>query len=327
MLFQETSYPRGRWQHREARAMTPRRVVSLLPSATEIVCCLGASSELVGISHECDFPEKIRDRPVLTSSTIDPSGSSQEIDHAVRQVLRGALSVYSVDYQKLAELAPDVILTQDLCEVCAVSLDDVRAAVARLAQRESVEIVSLRPTRLAHVLSDIEQVAATLDRSSAGVRVVGQLQERIETIRLRASGFDQRPRVATLEWLDPIMLGGTWMPELIELAGGKAIGAGPGEPAPTVTLSELSELDPDIVLVKPCGFTLERTLQERELIERLRPALRPETQIYLTDGNAFFNRPGPRLVESLEVMAACLFPETFTEFAARHRQVILAAPQ
>jgi iron complex transport system substrate-binding protein len=304
--------------------MNARRIVSLLPSATEIVCILGASDDLVGISHECDFPAQIRDRPVLTSSTIDPHGSSREIDAAVRQVLTQALSVYSVDYQKLGELAPDLILTQDLCEVCAVSLDDVRAAVARLAHRESIQIVSLRPTRLAHVLADIQQVAEALDRQSAGQRVVGQFQERIDAIRARASQTDRKPRVATLEWLDPIMLGGTWMPELIDLAGGIAVGAQPGEPAPTLSPSELSALDPDVVLIKPCGFDLQRSLQEKELIERhIRPALRSGARLYLTDGNAFFNRPGPRLVESLEIMAACLFPLGFADFAERHREAIL----
>ncbi|MBN9415251.1 MAG: ABC transporter substrate-binding protein [Candidatus Eremiobacteraeota bacterium] len=300
------------------------KIVSLLPSATEIVCALGAADQLVGISHECDFPETIRDRPILTSSRLDPHGSSREIDSAVRQVLNGALSVYSVDYELIGELAPDLILTQDLCEVCAVSLDDVHAAVARLAHRENIRIVSLKPTRLGHVLDDVLRIADALGIESAGQIVRSQLQARIDAIRRRASRTDSRPRVATLEWLDPIMLGGTWMPELIELAGGIPIGARAGDPAPTITPEELEATQPDIVLVKPCGFSIERTLQERELIDRhIRPVLGSKARLYVTDGNAYFNRPGPRLVESLEIMAACLHPQDFADLARVHHQVIL----
>lgn len=300
------------------------RVVSLLPSATEILCALGASQCLVGISHECDFPEGIRNRPVLTSSRIDPRSSSGEIDSAVRQVLNGALSVYALDSEGLAELRPDVILTQDLCEVCAVSLDDVRAAVARLAGSESIDIVSLRPTRLAHVLENVQQVAAAIGCKTEGETLANELRQRIEAIRRRSSQVMERPRVATLEWLDPLMLGGTWMPELIELAGGTPVGAVAGQAAPSLSLEDLRALNPDVVVVKPCGFSLERTLQERELLDQLvLPALRSDAKVYLTDGNAYFNRPGPRLVESLEIMAACVHPQHFAELGERHRQVIV----
>lgn len=301
------------------------RIVSLLPSATEIVCALGAADELIGISHECDFPAAIRDRPVLTRSTIDSHASSRAIDTAVRAVIASALSVYTVDSDRLAQLAPDVIVTQDLCEVCAVSLDDVRAAVARLAQRDSVDIVSLRPTRLAHVLGDIERVAAGIGRIAEADRVRGELQQRIDDIRRRAAQLP-RPRVISLEWMDPLMLGGTWMPELIELAGGIAVGAEAGAPAPTITPDQLAGLAPDVVVVKPCGFSLPRALAERPLIERgvIGPLARRgrRARIYVTDGNAYFNRPGPRLVESLEIMAACAHPEQFADFAAAHASVI-----
>lgn len=287
------------------------RIVSLLPSATEIVCAVGAEAELVGISHECDFPPGIRDRRVLTSSRIDPHGSSRAIDAAVRDVIEGALSIYAVDDRALAELAPDVIVTQDLCEVCAVSLDDVRAAVARLAHRADIRIVSLSPTRLAHVLDDVVRVADALGRDGAPVRAA--LESRIHAIAARAP--THRPRVVSLEWIDPIMLGGTWMPELIELAGGDAVGAIAGAPAPTVT--DLGELRPDVIVVKPCGFSLERALAERDVIDRaIRSA--PDARVYVTDGNQFFNRPGPRLVESLEIMAACIHPEQFADFATKH---------
>jgi iron complex transport system substrate-binding protein len=295
------------------------RVISLLPSATEIVCVLGAETNLVGISHECDFPAEIRDRPVLTRSKIDASQSSRAIDGAVRHVLRDALSVYEVDEELLVSLSPDVIVTQDLCEVCAVSVDDIKAAIARLAERTSVELVSLRPTCLADVLSDIERVAVALDRGPQGQRVRAELAGRVDAIRKRAAQTPDRPRVVTIEWLDPLMLGGTWMPELIELAGGHAAGVEPGQPAPTITPEVLAALDPDVVLIKPCGFSLERSLLERDVIERnVLAHAGAKARVFLTDGNAFFNRPGPRLVESLEILAACVHPTEFPEFAREH---------
>jgi iron complex transport system substrate-binding protein len=300
------------------------RIVSLLPSASEIVCSLGAADDLVGISHECDFPSSLCGKPVLTRSRIDASGSSRAIDRGVREALASALSVYEVDEVALAALAPDLIVTQDLCEVCAVSLDDVRAAVARIAHRETVEIVSLRPTRLGHVLGDVERVANALGVPARGVEVRASLERRIAAIAARAVGLASRPRVVTLEWIDPLMIGGTWMPELVELAGGEAIGAIAGAAAPTIESATLAELAPDVVVIKPCGFALERTLEERDVIQRLvldvldRPA-----RVYVTDGNAYFNRPGPRLVESLEIMAACVHPAAFADLAASHRAAVV----
>jgi iron complex transport system substrate-binding protein len=291
--------------------MAPR-VVSLLPSATEIVCAIGAESLLVGISHECDFPASVRDRPVLTRSRLGSGGTSAEIDRAVRALVADALSIYAVDETRLAELSPDVIVTQDLCAVCAVSLDDVRSAVARIARRERVSIVSLSPTRLGDVLDDVERVGAALGRAAAARETRTALEARIAALAARVRGAVLRPRVLSVEWLEPLMLGGTWMPELIELAGGTPLGAAAGEHAPTVTAEQVRELAPDVVLVKPCGFTLERTLRERSVIERaLVPALPRGARVYVADGSAFFNRPGPRLVESLEILAACTHPERF----------------
>jgi iron complex transport system substrate-binding protein len=287
------------------------RIVSLLPSATEIVCALGAADQLVGISHECDFPAAIRNRPVLTRSRIDPHGDSLAIDRAIRGVIANALSIYAIDDDRLAALAPDVIVTQDLCEVCAVSLDDVRAAVARLAHRDDIAIVSLRPTRLAHVMADVERVGDAIGAAATGARVRATLEARIRELARRAAG-PTRPRVVTLEWIDPLMIGGTWMPELVELAGGRPVGAVAGAPAPTVTSAELAALAPDVVVIKPCGFTIERTLAERDVIARsVLAALPASTRVYVTDGNAFFNRPGPRLVESLEILTACVDPVRF----------------
>ncbi len=295
------------------------RVVSLLPSATEIVCALGAGDELVGVSHECDFPTEVAARQVLTRARLGAFASSKQIDQAVRAVIHDALSIYAVDEAALAALAPDVIVTQDLCQVCAVSLDDVRSAVARLANRDSINIVSLSPTRLQHVWDDVGKVAAALGRVAEGERLRQRLEQRVQAIALRAQAAQSRPRVVSIEWLEPIMLGGTWMPELIELAGGLAVGAAAGRPAPTVSSSELAALAPEVVLIKPCGFTLERTLRERDVIGRdITSAVHANARCCVSDGNAFFNRPGPRLVESLEILAACIHPDVFPDFVAKH---------
>ena len=201
--------------------MTLPRIVSLLPSATELVWSVGARDGLVGISHECDFPDGIEGLPALTSARIDSSAPSGEIDRAVREVIHDALSIYSVDDALLRSLEPDVIITQDLCDVCAVSLDDVQAAVARLANGSDVRIVSLKPIYLADILGDVERVAEGIGIPEKGREVRAELQARIDAIGERSATLGTRPRVATIEWYDPVMLGGTWMPELIELAGGQ----------------------------------------------------------------------------------------------------------
>jgi iron complex transport system substrate-binding protein len=307
--------------------MAASRIVSLLPSATEIVCAVGAEAQLVGISHECDYPPAIRDRRILTRSRIDVAGTSRAIDTAVRAVITEALSIYAVSDDALAALAPDVIVTQDLCEVCAVSLDDVRAAVARIAHREDIRIVSLSPTHLEDVLGDVGRVADAIGHSDQGAAVRAGLERRIRAIAERAARAQTRPRVVSLEWIDPLMIGGTWMPELIELAGGEAVGAVAGAPAPTIDAAALAALRPDVVVVKPCGFSLERALTEREIIERnVIAAVGPRARVYVTDGNQFFNRPGPRLVESLEIMAACVHPQLFADFATEHADVIVHIP-
>ena len=306
-----------------------RRVVSLLPSATEIVCALGAGEELVGISHECDFPSSVRGLPTLTASRLSASRPSSAIDRDVREMVRDALGIYSVDERRLAELAPDLIVTQDLCEVCAVSLNDVRAAVARLTERANVQIVSLRPTRLSHVLADIETVALALGRPDQGRELRRGLEASMAAIAARAAKAPSRPRVASVEWLEPLMLGGTWMPELIELAGGHALAASAGALAPTLSLAAFEALEPEVLLIKPCGFTVERTLSERAFIEReLLPRLpgAGRARAFVSDGNAFFNRPGPRLLESLEILAACIHPQLFADFAAKHDRVLVPLP-
>ena len=303
------------------------RIASLLPSATEIVCALGAREELVGRSHECDYPPGIEAVAVLTRARVGPLPTSKGIDTAVRDVLKDALAVYEIDIEGLRKAAPDVIVTQDLCDVCAVSLDDVRAALARLAPspgQGGAAIANLHPMRLDDVWADIRRVADAIGRGDAGKEVAADLESRVARIAARAGERSRRPTVLSIEWIDPVMVGGMWMPELIALAGGEALVTRPGEHAPTLDKQQLAALSPDVVVVKPCGFPLERTLAELAVLRETLPltwwseAARP--RIFAADGNAYFNRPGPRIVESLEILAACAHPEAFEDFAAKHRE-------
>lgn len=345
------------------------RAVSLLPSGTELLCALGVRP--VGRSHECDFPPGLEEVPVLTSARIGPLPSSQAIDRAVRDVLEDALAIYDIDVERLRAARPQVIVTQDLCEVCAVSLDDVRSAVARLAGQD-VAIVSLHPTRLEDLFGDLQRVAAALDAASAthapsaqstpsapsahsaqsassaqstpsaqaapsaqsaplaqsepsgspdfsgrARLLVAGLRARVADLARRAAALPRRPRVLTIEWISPVMIGGLWMPELVTLAGGEPLVTRPGEHAPTLDRDALAALDPDVVLVKPCGFSLPRTLEELDVLRAALPNSW-RARLYATDGNAYFNRSGPRLVESLEILAACVHPEAFPDFALKH---------
>jgi iron complex transport system substrate-binding protein len=302
------------------------RVASLLPAATEIVCAVGVEADLVGISHECDFPETVCRLPALTRARVRPAGTSRDIDREVRLVLQDALAVYEIELARLEAARPDVIVTQDLCDVCAVSFSDVCAATAALLH-QAIRIVNLHPTRFDDIWADIARVADALGRTAEGAKVVSDLQARASAITTRSSARGERPRVVAIEWLDPVMLGGMWMPELIERGGGIPLVTRPGDHAPTLTRDALQELSPDVVLIKPCGFPLDRTLDELPL---LRASLPWESwravhagRVYVADGNAYFNRPGPRIVESLEILAACLHPEAFPDFRRKHRDAVV----
>lgn len=298
-------------------------MVTLLPSATEIVCLVGGEPNLVGISHECDWPRTIVDRKVLTSSKVTFSLSSLAIDKDVRKLLTHALAVYDIDAEALAALKPDFIVTQDLCDVCAVSYEDVERACKELLP--SAKIINLHPTRWSEVLADIQKVADELGVPERGRAEVERLVARRDAIAARAAALGHRPRVLTIEWLDPVMVGGTWMPELVAAAGGDALVTTAGEHAPTLDMAALVGLDPkpDVVLIKPCGFDLARTKVERDVIQSLLdavdwPAVESKA-VWVADGNAFFNRPGPRLIDSLEILAACTHPGEFADLAKRHR--------
>jgi iron complex transport system substrate-binding protein len=297
------------------------RIASLLPSATEIVCAVGAEAELVGISHECDFPESVRGLPALTRARLRAVRGSRAIDRDVRSILQQALAVYEIELTRLEAARPDVIVTQDLCDVCAVSFSDVCAATAKLIH-QPIRIVNLHPTRLGDIWGDMLRVAEALGRTSQGTEVVAELQRRVAEITRRSSACAERPSVLSIEWLDPVMVGGMWMPELIERAGGIPLGTTLGDHAPTLTTDALRALRPDVVLINPCGFPLDRTLEEIALLRTALPwadwPAVADGRVYVVDGNAYFNRPGPRIVESLEILAACLHPNAFEDFREKH---------
>ena len=290
------------------------RVVSLISSATEIVCALGCEEALVGRSHECDFPASVTGLPVCTAPKFNVQGTSREIDRDVKTLLRDSLSVYRVDADRLAELEPDVIVTQAQCEVCAVSLRDVERAVCQWL-KACPKLVSLVPNALADVWDDVGRVADALGVPDAGTELVARLRSRVDAIAERAKGLPHRPTVACVEWIDPLMSAGNWMPELVELAGGVNLFGEAGKHSPWMTVEQLVAADPGVIVVQPCGFDIERSRAELPALagrpewQRLR-AVR-EGRVFLTDGNQYFNRPGPRLVESLEILAELLHPEVF----------------
>lgn len=294
--------------------MSGGRIVTLLASATEIVAALGLIDRLVARSHECDHPAEVSRLPVCTSPKIDVTGSSREIDRRVREIVELGLSVYRVDGEALHRLAPDLIVTQTQCEVCAVSERDVEAAVADWLD-ESTKIVSLRPDALADVWFDIGRVADAADVTVRGVELVRRLRGRMDAIASVTQGLPDRPRVACIEWIDPLMAAGNWMPELVAMAGGINLFGEAGRHSPWMTWEELVEADPDVILVLPCGFDIARSLAEMPALttrpgwSRLRAV--HAGRVFVTDGNQYFNRPGPRLAESLEILAETLHPAHF----------------
>lgn len=295
------------------------RIVSLLPSTTEIACALGFEDALVGRSHECDFPPGVARLPVLTEPKLDASRPSTEIDRQVKALVRDGLSVYRVDADRLRELDPAVILTQDQCDVCAVSLSDVEEALGEwMGSRPRV--LSLKPATLGDVWRDIQRVAEVLGHPERGKLLTVDLTDRISETAERALRIAERPRVACVEWIDPLMVAGNWMPELVSLAGGRNLFGESGTHSPWIHWEALRAADPDVIAVLPCGFDLARTRSEIEPLtaqpgwNQLR-AVR-NRRVLLTDGNQYFNRPGPRLVESLEILTEILHPD---EFPAQHR--------
>jgi iron complex transport system substrate-binding protein len=291
------------------------RIVSLIPSATEIVCALGFENSLVGRSHECDYPPSVQRLPVLTEPKLDLHGSSREIDGRVKAILQEATSVYRVHSELLNELRPDIIVTQAMCDVCAVSLSEVQR-VTRECLTTPAELVSLEPNTLDDVFADVERVAQALNAPERGLATAAELRERMNTVAARASALPDKPTVALVEWIDPLMAAGNWMPELVTMAGGTNLFGVAGRHSPWIEWDDLWASDPDRIVILPCGFDIVRARAEMPpLVQRpgwqtLR-AVRTG-QVYLTDGSQYFNRPGPRLAESLEIFAEIFHPDVFS---------------
>ena len=289
------------------------RIVSLLPSATEIVAGLGLTDALVGRSHECDYPSEIQHLPVCTEARLDTAKSSLQIDTDVQTLLQSALSIYQIKIEAIEQLQPTHILTQDLCDVCAVSLADVQQAMKKLTN-SNPQLISLRPNKLADIWADIARVAQTLGVESKPL--LDRLKYRLETCRRKVQSVPRKvPTIVAIEWTKPVMIAGNWIPELIELAGGKPLFGVPGKNSPYLKWEEILKADPDYIIIMPCGFNLERTKQESQaLIENPYwsnlKAVR-SNQVFVTDGNAYFNRPSQRLIDSLEILAEIINPELF----------------
>lgn len=288
------------------------RIVSLIPSATEIVAALGLTEYLVGRSHECDAPPEVRNLPTCTQPKFNPDGTSRQIHERVTNLLQSALSVYQVELETLEQLQPTHILTQAQCEVCAVSLSDVEQAVTQLTQGKP-KIISLQPNVLADVWADIQRVADALGVD--GQSVIQDLQARVEQCQQKTQAVSARPSVVCIEWAEPLMAAGNWVPELVSLAGGKNLLGITGQHSPKLEWQTLAEAKPDVIILTPCGFDLDRTRQDAlQLAQHLEWQNLKAVQtgmVYVTDGNQYFNRPGPRLVDSLEILAEILHPGLF----------------
>lgn len=289
------------------------RICSLLPSATEMVFALGLERSLVGVTHECDYPPEALKIPPVTRTNIPPGLSGAEIDASVSSTLEKAGSLYELDLPLLEQLQPDLILTQKLCDVCAVSSDRVEEMARNLASRP--QVVNLEPHSLEDILDDIRAVARAAGREAAAKTVIDGLRRRIHAVARKTRNLSYRPRVFCMEWVDPPYCGGHWMKELVEIAGGRDDLANLHRPSQRIEWRRVLDFAPEIIVLTCCGFPLDRCAKEAEVLSgfdgvRELPAAR-NSRIYATDGSAYFSRPGPRIVDSLEILAHCLHPEIF----------------
>lgn len=293
------------------------RIVSLLPSTTEIVCALGLEDALVGITHECDYPPSVVDKPRLTSSRIShETMTSKEIDHAVRSQLAhldGHGSIYDLDETRLRELKPDLILTQELCEVCAVSYKTVERAARMFAG--DVQVVSLEPNTIGDIFDNLRMVGELTGRKNEADKLVGELDTRLERVRNATARLDRRPRTLMLEWLEPAFAPGHWVPEQVEIAGGDQAFGKAGQRSVTTTAEEITAYAPEVIVLIPCGYYKEDILRQLPSASlpagwKDLPAVR-SGEVWATDATSYFSRPGPRVVEGVEILARILHPEVF----------------
>jgi iron complex transport system substrate-binding protein len=294
--------------------MTNQKIISLLPAATEIICALGLEQNLIGRSHECDYPEAVKSLPICSEAKFIPGSSSLQIDKQVKEILTDALSIYTVNKEIIKSLNPDVVITQTQCEVCAVSLKDVEEALENLLDKDA-NIISLEPNTLDDIFADIQRIADTLDVSREGQNLLELLNERIDIIRHKLKFITDKPSVACIEWIEPLMLAGNWTPELVDIAGGRSILTQNGKHSPFVDWDDIRLQDPDTIIVMPCGFSIERTMKEMNILLSL-PGFDElkavkNNRLYIVDGNQYFNRSGPRIVDSIEILAEIINPKQF----------------
>jgi len=286
------------------------RIVSLLPSATEIVCQLGLESELVGVTHECDYPPFVRGLPKVTRSLIPSASTSREIDDLVRERLKHQRALYTLDLPTLTELRPDLIVTQALCDVCAVAEEEVRTAACSLPGQPHV--INLEPTCLNDVFDCLRLVGDATGRHERAAEEVAKLQARIAAVEDRSAEIENRPRVVVLEWIDPPFSSGHWSPELVRLAGGQEMIGAASERSRAIDWQEIVAVAPEVLIIACCGFDVPRTVADMPILRRYPgwdnlPCARLK-RVYVVDGSAYFSRPGPRLVDSLEILAHTLDP-------------------
>jgi iron complex transport system substrate-binding protein len=285
------------------------RIVSLVPSATETLFALGVGDDVAAVTHECDYPAAVLNLPKVTRDVIGPGLGPDEIDRAVKELTASGRSIYALDEEGLRRLQPDLIVTQALCTVCAVSVDDVRAIAERMDP--APRVVVLDPHTLGEVLGDVRTLAQATDAKDAGVDLVQQAAARIDRVRVAMGGVD-KVRVAALEWLDPVFVGGHWVPQLIDLAGGEDLLGLPGEPSEERTWEEVQAAQPEVVVVMPCGYEVERAYEEAQAYADELEQLGAK-RIVIADAAAWFSRPGPRLVDGLEWLAHALHPDRMPE--------------
>ena len=294
--------------------MPEPRIISLLPAATEIICALGLEHRLVGRSHECDYPPGISNLPICSSAKFLPGSDSAQIDRQVKEILSESLSIYTLDRDLIKSLAPDVIITQAQCEVCAVSLKDVELALSDLLDKKC-QIISLQPNGLDDVYRDIRMIAGKLSVENAAEELLELSDERINIIRHKLKFIAEKPTVACIEWLSPLMIAGNWTPEIVEIGGGLPVLTEAGKHSSYITFQDIIIADPDIILIMPCGFSIQRTLQEIGLMLDTPgwadlKAVKTH-RVYIADGNQYFNRSGPRMTDSIEIMAEIINPKQF----------------
>ena len=298
------------------------RIVSLVPHATELLFALGLGDEVVGVTHECDYPPAAEGLPQITRDVLPSGLSAAEIDAAVRERTLAGEAIYELDREALAALAPDLIVTQALCPVCAVSYDEVAEVAKTLPS--APRVIALDPKTLGETLGDVRTIAQATDRRDAGVDLIQSIAARVDRVKLAVRGQPQ-PRVAALEWLDPVFVAGHWTPQLIELAGGEDVLGLPGEPSDTVSWEELAAARPDVVVVMPCGYDAPRAHAEAVFYERELAALEAH-RVVAVDASAYFSRPGPRLIDGLELLAHILHPEQVPQPPAAAAALALGEP-